>query len=301
MKKTLIIDGGLGRVITAIPALEKFVENNPDSIILTYQWTPIFWGNKKLNRNIYDTSTKGIFDIIKYTKIIKPEPYYNSEYLQGKIHLIDAWNQEINNSSDKLPLPKIYLTKAELESMSFIRNNYYTKIVALNPFGSTAQIDNNKIKDNTHRSLNKETIEKIVKLLKDEGYGIWLMSDRPVPFLDYNNFIGVGSNNIREVLGLLYHCDYFIGIDSCGQHMARILNIPGSVIMGGTNSTNVTYNDHFNVLNDRNDKEYMPYRLTDFDTMLSELANEGIMDFTDKELHLMCKSIKKHILKTTKN
>lgn len=45
----------------------------------------------------------------------------------------------------------------------------------------------------------------------------------------------------------------------------------------------------------------MPYRLTDFDTMLSELANEGIMDFTDKELHLMCKSIKKHILKTTKN
>lgn len=301
MKKTLIIDGGLGRVITAIPALEKFVENNPDSIILTYQWTPIFWGNKKLNRNIYDTSTKGIFDIIRYTKIIKPEPYYNSEYLQGKIHLIDAWNQEINNSNDKLPLPKIYLTKAELESMSFIRNNYYTKIVALNPFGSTAQIDNNKIKDNTHRSLNKETIEKIVKLLKDEGYGIWLMSDRPVPFLDYNNFIGVGSNNVREVLGLLYHCDYFIGIDSCGQHMARILNIPGSIIMGGTNSTNVTYNDHFNVLNDRNDKEYMPYRLTDFDTMLSELANEGIMDFTDKELHLMCKSIKKHILKTTKN
>jgi hypothetical protein len=300
MKTTLIIDGGLGRVITAIPALEKYVETNPDTIILTHGWTPIFWGNKRLTKHVFDTSTKGVFDRIKYTKIIKPEPYYNSEYLQGKIHLIDAWNIEINNSSEKLALPKIYLSKAEYESMSFIRNNYYSKIIAIQPFGSTAVVDQNGVKDTSHRSLNKETVEKLIKTLKDEGYGIWLMSDKVVPFLDYSNLMGVGSGNLREVFGLLSYCDYFIGIDSCGQHMARILNVPGTVIMGGTNTINTTYPDYFNILNDRQDREYMPFRIADFDTMLTELSNEGLMEFNDKELHLMCKDIKKHIIKTTK-
>jgi len=301
MKTTLIIDGGLGRVITAIPALEKSVENNPDCTILTQGWTPIFWGNKKLINNIFDCATKGIFERIKYTKIIKPEPYYNSEYLQGKIHLIDAWNQEINNNNDKLSLPKIRLSKAEIHGASFIRNNYYSKIIAFQPFGSTAIIDKDGVKDSSHRSLNKETTESIIKFLKDQGYGIWLVSDRVAPFIDYSNLMGVGSNNLREVLSLLSYCDYFIGIDSCGQHMARVLNIPGTVIMGGTNTINTSYPDYFNILNDRHDKEYMPYRLTDFDTMLSELSNDDVMDFSGKDIHLMCKSIKKHIIQTTKS
>jgi ADP-heptose:LPS heptosyltransferase len=300
MKTTLIIDGGLGRVITAIPALEVYVENNPDTIILTNFWTSLFWGNKKLTKHVFDVSTKGIFDVIKYTKIVKPEPYHNSDYLQGKIHLMDAWNVEINNSTDKLPIPKIYLTKTELNNMSFIRNNYYTKIIAFQPFGSTAAFDQSGVLDNSQRSLNRETTEKIIKMLKDEGYGIWLMSDKVVPFLDYSNLMGVGSSNLREVFGLLYHCDYFLGIDSCGQHMSRALNIPGTVIMGGTNTINVTYPDYFNILNHRDDREYMPYRIAEFDTALSELSNHDIMDFTDKEIHLMCKNIKKHIAKTVR-
>ena len=85
MKTTILVDGGLGRMISAIPALEKYVKNNTETIIVTYYWTPIYWGNKILRHSITDSSTKGLFEKIKNTKIIKPEPYYNSNYLNNKI------------------------------------------------------------------------------------------------------------------------------------------------------------------------------------------------------------------------
>lgn len=301
MKTTIIIDGGLGRLLTAVPALEKYVEKYPETIIVIYGWTSILWGNKKLSNNIYDSNTKGLLNLIKSTKIIKPEPYYNSAYLSGQINLIDAWNQEINCDNIKLDiLPQIYLTNTEIQSMSYIRNNYYTKIIAFQPFGSTAFINDKDVNDSTLRSLNTKTTKYLIKLLKDEGYGLWLMYDKTVPFLDRNDFINAGSNNIRETIALLYHCDYFIGIDSSGQHIARSLNIPGSVIMGGTNAINVTYPDYFNILNNKLDKSYMPYRIAEFDYWLSELNNTNILNFTDKELHILGKNIVKHINRTVR-
>lgn len=302
MRTTIIIEGGLGRVLTAVPALEKYVEKYPDTIIVVYGWISILWGNKKLVNNIYDSNTKGLLNLLKNTRIIKPEPYYNNAYLAGEIHLIDAWNQEINNETDKINiLPKIYLSNTEIQSMSFIRDNYYTKIIAFQPFGSTSFIEGKDIKDTTLRSLNIKTTQYLIKLLKDQGYGLWLMSDKIIPFLNRDDFINISSNNLREVIALLYHCDYFLGIDSSGQHIARSLSIPGSIIMGGTNTVNTTYSDHFNVLNNDLSKAYMPYRIAEFDYWLSELSNSNILNFTDKDLHILGKNILKHINKSTKS
>lgn len=301
IKTTLIIDGGLGRVITAIPALEAYVEKYPNTIIVVYGWLPIFFGNKKLIKNVFDYNHKGLLDLIKNTKIIKPEPYYNSDYISGKIHLIEAWNQEINGENEKLDKPKIYLTNDEIKNMSFIRDNYYTKIIAFQPFGSTAVITENDVIDKSKRSLDARISNYLVRLLRNQGYGLWLISDVRVPFFDRSDFINAGSMNIREVAGLLYHCDYFLGIDSSGQHMARTFDIPGSIIMGGTNSTNTTYPDHFNIVNDDPNKTYMPYRLGDFDWSLSEILNNDVFNISDSDLKLLGKNILKHIVKTTKN
>ena len=71
--------------------------------------------------------------------------------------------------------------------------------------------------------------------------------------------------------------------------------------MGGTNSTNTTYPDHFNILNDDPNKTYMPYRLGDFDWWLSEVLNDDVFDISDSDLKLLGKNILKHIVKTTKN
>lgn len=300
-KKTLIIDGGLGRVITAIPALEKYVTKNPNTVILIYQWLPIIFGNKILSKVSYDAlHVKGLFDLIKDTKIIKPEPYYNTDYLNGKISLLDAWNQEINGDSESMPVPNIVLRNDEIQQASQLRRTYHRKVIAFQPFGSTAVIDENGVKDNSLRSLDHKTTQQIVKALKLQGYGIWLMTDKNIPFLNGTDFISYYTQNIREVAAAINHCDYFLGVDSSGQHLARAFNKPGTIIMGGTNTKNVTYPDHFNILNDNEERVYMPYRLTDFDWWLSETLNKDCMNFDDKEIKNMTCNILKHIKKTTK-
>ena len=105
MKTTFLIDGGLGRQIAAIPALEKYVTKHPDTNIITYFWTPIYWGNPILSDRTFDSNTKGIFQMIKDTKIIKPEPYYNTNYINSKINMADAFNEEINGDNEKNAYP----------------------------------------------------------------------------------------------------------------------------------------------------------------------------------------------------
>lgn len=299
MKKTLIIDGGLGRVVTAIPALEKFVTKYPDTIIIIYGWIGILLGNKILADNIYDHNTKGIFNKIKDTKIIKPEPYYNNDYLNGKISLIDAWNQEINNDTEPLENPQLYVTQDEKLSTVKIKQQA-SKIICFQPFGSTAEFVNNTVKDNTHRSLSAKTTIELVKSLKKQGYGIWLMTNQTIPFLDNKDFIQQWPKDPREIVSTMYHCDYFLGIDSSGQHIAKALNKPGSIIMGGTNTINVTYPNHFNIINDNQNKAYMPYRIADFDFWHHGIINDGILNFSDKEIKNICTDVIKHIKKSIK-
>ena len=46
MKRSIIIDGGAGRIIAAIPALLKHVRNNPDDdiSIVIGAWDALLWG-----------------------------------------------------------------------------------------------------------------------------------------------------------------------------------------------------------------------------------------------------------------
>lgn len=300
MNTTLLIDGGLGRVITAIPALEKFVKSNPNCNIVTYGWTAILFGNKIITNNIVDNSTKGLFNRIKDTKIIKPEPYYNSDYLNGKINLADAWNQEINGDNEKMPIPRLFFKKDELKKASAVKKTNHKKIIAFQPFGSTAVISDKDVQDNTYRSLGVNLVRGIVDGLRKNNYGIWLMTDKVIPFIQKNEVLDYFPTDTREMAAAISLCDYFLGIDSSGQHIARAFDKPGSIIMGGSNPTNVSYPDFFNILNDRPDRCYMPYRITEFDWWLSELQNDSVLDFNKKEIDDMVKNILSHIQKTTK-
>lgn len=303
MITTLIIDGGLGRVLTAIPALEKFVRNNPNTQIIissppTMLFTDLLYSNKILSKHVFDSNTKGIFEKIKDTKIQKPDPYFNSDYLNGKINLIDAWNQEINNDKETMSTPKLELKKDEIDYFAKTRNQIQGKLIAFQPFGSSLEFVENDIRDPTMRSLTIYATNQITLALREQGYNIWLMTDKNIPTLSINQYFQFYPKSAREIAAMIYHCDYFVGIDSLGQHIARFLQKPGTVIMGGTNATNVTYPDYFNILNNDDTKTYMPYRISEFDWWVSQVLNDDIMQFSDKKIKKICNKIIKHIHKT---
>lgn len=298
MKITLLIDGGLGRVITSIPALEKFVKFNTECTIITYFWTPIIWGNKTLTPYVFDNQTKGNFDRIKDTKIIRPEPYYNSDYLNERISLADAFNQEINGDKDKMPIPKIYLNRHEMEVGNKVRVAKKKAIIALQPFGSTANITENTSTDGSSRSMSKDTLIALVKRLRHENFGLYLMTDKMIPFLNRDDFIDHYPGQIREIAATIANCDYFLGIDSSGQHIARSFNKPGTVLIGGTAPINISYPDFFNIIDFGIDRKYISYRICEFDNYLAEIENDGILDLNKEQINDFIENTLQHIKKS---
>ena len=93
MKHSIFIDGGIGRVITAIPALEKFVETHPEDEIRIFVagWEQVFWNNRILQPLAYPVHQKGNWDYIRTSKRWFPEPYHHQGYIDGTSHLIDAF------------------------------------------------------------------------------------------------------------------------------------------------------------------------------------------------------------------
>ena len=71
MKTIINIDGGLGRVITAIPALLKFGKNNPDDdwYVMIVGWDFMLWGIEELQERTFNPETKGMFQNITGTLI----------------------------------------------------------------------------------------------------------------------------------------------------------------------------------------------------------------------------------------
>ncbi|NBW56831.1 hypothetical protein EBR43_03410 [bacterium] len=295
MKTTLLIDGGAGRQICAIPALEEFVDNNPDTTIITYFWTPLFWGNKKLAPRVFDNNTKGLFDRIRDSKIIKPEPYFNSNYINNKISLAQAFNEDINNIEGQVDKPRIYLTKSEKNRFNDVIKKSGKKTVLFQPFGSTATFTDKEVLDNTVRSFSRELTIKTIQTLINAGLQIALFDDREIPFIDRNMVLPIRGVGIREWAIIASQCDYYFGCDSAGQHLAYAFDKPGMVIFGGTTTINCGYPEWFTNIEKSDERSYMPYRLAEFDMYISETCNDGLMDFTKEEIDTICENLIQHI------
>jgi ADP-heptose:LPS heptosyltransferase len=85
--------------------------------------------------------------------------------------------------------------------------------------------------------------------------------------------------------------DYFIGVDSVGQHMARAVGTKGTVIYGSTFPINTSYPNYFQVLEKEGVKKYSPIRITGLDSVMADRLNESLMDFSEKEVKEIFDSI----------
>ena len=116
--KAFFLNGGMGRIISAIPALEKYYESkeDPDFIIVIEGICNIMNGHPTLDNKTYDMYHKNLF----HTKlinmdIVSPEPYRLNEYFNQKCDIAQAFDILINKKGvRKLPAPTLILSKEEL-------------------------------------------------------------------------------------------------------------------------------------------------------------------------------------------
>jgi len=306
------INGGAGRVVCSIPALEKFHEENPNNnfIIVCEGGTDFFKGHPLLHAKAYDHWHKNLFeDKLKHMDIASPEPYRVWEYYNQKASLSQAYDIAINNKGVReLPRPTIRLSKAEqLSAIQVIADvkerTKKDKIIVFQPFGRGVVEDKGIITDFSGRSFEPQAVINLVKVLSKD-YGIIYMGELGIEFSNHgvSEPIAIPKNiDLRTWAAIISRADHFLGCDSVGQHLAYAFNKTATVVLGSTFEENVSYPkcEDFTIL-DMGDgaRVYSPIRITIDE--LADRTNEGVMAMNDKIEEVIVNEVHKRLKASAK-
>ena len=300
--KIINIDGGIGRVITSLPALLKYYKNNLDEewYLSIMGWDYIPLGIPELQERTINPETKGVWEnyFMKADKVIFPEPYRLPNFYKGKISLAEAFDEIINETENHTDLnyDTLNLSYAEIRKGQEIIYKAYEsqgkeQTIVINPYGSTAQVCPVGVYDDSLRSLPENMFNQLCELLA-EDYNVIYMG-YPHLLSEENKFVYVPQQDlhIREWMGVISQVDYVIGCDSVAQHIARATGTQGCVIMGGTNATNMSYPDYFRIIQ-RKEAVYSPMRISGLQSNLAERLNKECIEYTDEEIFNIYEKIK---------
>jgi len=308
MYKIFFINGGSGRVVSALPALELYAKTHDEFYIVCESGLDMFFGHPTLQDRAFDVNHKNLFeDIIKNGEIVTTEPYRDHDYYNQLCSISQAFDKQINDHSElrDLPKPKIYLNKdEELHALAAIniakKEHGKEKTIVIQPYGRGAvqNQDLGIVADMGTRSFEQKDFLKLAERLRN-SYNVICMSEFPT---DGDKFTIQPKNfDLRKWAGVIEVADYFIGCDSVGQHFAYAYNTPGTVVLGSTFAVNVSYPQHFNIWEKPGfGKRYSPIRISDFNAHLTDRINDQALSLSDDEFETLYSSIDSHIKQTTK-
>jgi len=294
---TFMITGGAGRVITAIPALEKYAKLNPDDDfkVVVHGWEALYWNHPLLQPKTFGVGQKGIFDlVIKNSNLKYPEPYHRWSYYNQKTSLAEAFDEEINNTEDHSDLdkPNLYCHINELDTVKkmikeALEQKKKSKFIVFQPYGSGIQLVNGRPADASNRSLDVDDALRLGQMLSKDAVVLYFGPNEFVHPKDnfMLNTINIPNADLRFYMAMISQCDYFVGCDSVGQHMARAFNKPGTIILGSTFAENISYKDHFKIFRKEGIVAYNPIRIGGVDCEFADRLNHDAMKFTDEQIN----------------
>jgi ADP-heptose:LPS heptosyltransferase len=306
--KAYFINGGAGRVVCSIPALEKLAETTDDFIIVCEGGTDFYKGHPTLHKKVYDVWHKGLFEQhLKHRDLITPEPYRVWEYYNQQCSLSQAFDIAINNKGIReVNAPSIVLNKAELMQGAAVIDEVkgvtgFNKAIVLQPFGRGI---NEKLIDTSSRSFRADDMLAIINMLKTE-YAIIVMSEFPIGLHDEPGEPHPVAQpvipDLRIWAGVIQNADYFIGCDSVGQHIAKALGKPATVVTGSTYPINTSYiNDKsFDIIDVGKEKRiYSPIRITAEEE--PDRINDKAMDMSKSDIEKIVNSVRTRLGKSIK-
>ncbi len=309
------VNGGAGRHLCSIPALEKYEKENPDDdfIIVCEGGMDMYKGHPSLHRRAFDNWHKGLFkEKIKDRNCVSTEPYRVWEYYNQKASLAQAFDIQINNKGLRdLSDPDLYLGIDELiEGKNIIdevkEKTQKQKVIVFQPYGRSTQPMGNKgqqLVDIGGRSFSDQDALKIIKKLQKK-YGIVLMSEFITDHKQWGLSDPVAQPEncpLRIWAAAINEADGFLGCDSVGQHFAHSLKTPAVTVLGSTFQENVSYpdSDIFQVLDLGHERRrYDPIRIS-FEEEITR-SHQGIMLLADSAVDEICKEVDKIVAKGAK-
>ena len=297
--KAFFLNGGIGRILCAIPALEKYAEESGDKdfLVICEGAVDILKGHPVLDAKTYDIFHKNLFHSkLQSREVVSLEPYRVWEYYNQKCNLTQAFDILINNKGiRKLPKPTVILSKEETIQGKKLIDDIKTKIkkdktIIFQPFGRGIEHIDSSFIDKTGRSIEYKNIKSLIRKLQKENFAVILMSEFGLDLKDqkYTDEVAFPEGlNLSQWASVIKHTDHFFGCDSVGQHLSYAMQTPTTVVLGPTYPINTSYPDceYFNIMDlGEIDREYDPIRITMDEriTRKNELLmamNEQIEDF----------------------
>lgn len=286
MKKAFFINGGVGRVLCAIPALEAYKQNvDPDVVIVAESWPELYLVSNIIRENIFNINHKNLFeDKLLDKRIVSPEPYRLNEYYTQKCNLIQAFDIIINDLKEIPKTKQINLTLSKNDQLfgyNIVEQAKKTsgkdKAIIFQPFGAGVTVNNDIIVDSSGRSFELSDVYKILERLQKD-YAVIIMSSVEIKSEDLLGVFWPQNVNLLQWMGIIKSADYFLGCDSVGQHFASALDKPSTVVFGSTYPENISYlnKKNFTIIdNGKSKRKYSPIRiLQDIET---DIGNEDLM------------------------
>ena len=304
--KAFFINGGAGRVLCSIPALEKYAEESGDEdfVIVCEAGMDFYRGHPTLHSHAYESWHKGLFENhLKDKDIVSPEPYRINEYFNQNCDLAQAFDIEINSLDEPRELqdPSMKLNKMELiqgyQTVQEIKaNTRKNKLLVVQPFGRSISKVGEFLVDQSSRSFELQNIINIVEQLRTE-YAVVVMSEHPITFSkDEDNPIAIPQiQEMRLWASIINSADHFLGCDSVGQHIAKSLDKSATVVTGSTYPENISYPNwaNFDIIDIGKDKrrKYSPIRISMDDER--DRSNDEVMVMDGTEEQLVVDSVKR--------
>lgn len=273
-RDVVILDGGIGRVICATPAIH-------DHIVITPH-LQVFENNPNVYRLLHPDTPYLFEDYIQPNRLIHPEPYQHDRYYRSEVHLVQAFNYLINGVYDNA-LPSIYLTCQEIsKAETYIKNTLKPgkKVLLFQPFGAGNWYDTSGDTicncDSTNRSLSEDQANYIISKLSAKYEIIYIGTYFAKPTEGFYT----PELTTRDIFALCKVADAFIGIDSFLMHAAAAFTLPGTVFFGSMNTKNLCY-DYQQVVH-RDNLVYEPMRMPV--NMSYSKKNTDAMNFSFEEI-----------------
>ena len=218
MKKlAVIIDGGLGRVLCAIPALKELNKKH-ELIVLTGGWEFAYTGS---GLNVLALGTPNLQYKLEGFEVVKPEPYWNLDYRSGKLNLVEAFLTELGLTvpkGDNLPYsPDLRHIPASIHSDR--------PILMLQPHGSGGEADSRSM-------TRKEVVEVVEKYHKE--YAVFILGT-DVDF-GFEPDVAQQIKEIAEPVFIRYVqiADMVVSCDTAALHIAAAMGKPQVAYLAST-------------------------------------------------------------------
>jgi ADP-heptose:LPS heptosyltransferase len=303
-----LINGGAGRVLCSIPALELYEQEHPedDFIIVVEYFIDLFKGHPTLYKRCYDHHHRHLYeDKLKNMNVFFPECYHVWEYFNQQASISQAFDILLNKKGVReLPVPTLVLSNDEAqggaETVKTIKKDFQNKkAIVFQPFGRGSSLTPGSINNDPQgRSFSMADAVQIIRRLQRK-YTVIVMSENQIDFklFGIKEVVPQLTNmSLRRWMGIINAADYFLGCDSVGQHFAVSLDKKTTVVLGGTFKENVTY-PNFKKINvvDLGEKNrmYAPIRLCSSE--IADTNNEKLMMLTEANLNKIIATIDQNI------